>query len=147
MGSAFPKSGRSAQADIVFATSDNRTIASYVTELEFHIKEEIRLKIALARAEALLREHGIGIVEKPVHVPESPAFVALLTTRQLQIMALVVAGHPSKNIAADLGISQRTVENHRAAIMKKTGAKSLPALGRIGFVRSQVPATAAAARF
>ena len=37
-----------------------------------------------------------------------------LTTRQRQILDLVLAGHPSKNIAADLGISQRTVENHRA---------------------------------
>ena len=40
-------------------------------------------------------------------------------------------GHPSKNIAADLGISQRTVENHRNAIMHKTGSKSLPALVRL----------------
>jgi len=46
-------------------------------------------------------------------------------------MELVLAGHPSKNIAADLGISQRTVESHRAAIMKKTGSKSLPALARL----------------
>lgn len=45
--------------------------------------------------------------------------VAGLTPRQRQIMDMVLAGHPSKNIAADLGISQRTVENHRAAIMKK----------------------------
>ena len=57
--------------------------------------------------------------------------VADLTARQREIMDLVLAGHPSKNIAADLGISQRTVENHRASIMKKTGVKSLPALARL----------------
>ncbi len=57
--------------------------------------------------------------------------VAGLTSRQRQIMDMVLAGHPSKNIAADLGISQRTVENHRASIMKKTGSKSLPALARL----------------
>jgi two-component system CheB/CheR fusion protein len=57
--------------------------------------------------------------------------IATLTPRQRQIMDLVLAGHPSKNIAADLGISQRTVETHRASIMKKTGAKSLPALARL----------------
>jgi two-component system CheB/CheR fusion protein len=56
-----------------------------------------------------------------------------LTPRQIQVMEMVLAGHPSKNIAADLGISQRTVENHRASIMKKTGAKSLPALTRLAF--------------
>lgn len=46
-------------------------------------------------------------------------------------MDRVLAGEPSKNIAADLKISQRTVENHRNAIMKKTGSKSLPALARL----------------
>ena len=57
--------------------------------------------------------------------------IAALTPRQQQIMDLVLAGHPSKNIASDLGISQRTVETHRASIMKRTGAKSLPALARL----------------
>ena len=57
--------------------------------------------------------------------------LADLTPRQNEIMKLVLAGHPSKNIAADLGISQRTVENHRASIMHKTGATSLPALARL----------------
>ena len=57
--------------------------------------------------------------------------VAGLTPRQRQIMELVLVGQPSKNIAADLGISQRTVETHRASIMKKTGSKSLPALARL----------------
>jgi two-component system CheB/CheR fusion protein len=63
--------------------------------------------------------------------------VAGLTPRQHQIMALVLAGHPSKNIAADLGISQRTVESHRAAIMKKTGSKSLPALARLALAAAR----------
>lgn len=57
--------------------------------------------------------------------------LAGLTLRQHQIMDLVLAGQPNKNIAADLGISRRTVENHRAAIMKKTDSKSLPALARL----------------
>lgn len=59
--------------------------------------------------------------------------LAALTSRQREIMDLVLAGHPSKNIAADLGISQRTVENHRAAIMEKTSSRSLPALARLAF--------------
>ena len=52
-------------------------------------------------------------------------------------MTMVLAGIPNKNIAADLGISQRTVENHRASIMKKTGSKSLPALARLALVAAR----------
>ncbi len=62
--------------------------------------------------------------------------LASLTARQREIMELVLAGLPSKNIAHDLKISQRTVENHRAAIMAKTGAKSLPALARLALAAS-----------
>jgi two-component system CheB/CheR fusion protein len=62
---------------------------------------------------------------------DAAAHIADLTPRQREIMEMVLAGHPSKNIAADLNISQRTVENHRAAIMKRTGSKSLPALARL----------------
>ncbi len=49
-------------------------------------------------------------------------------------MTLVLAGYPSKIIASDLGISQRTVENHRATIMKRTGSKSVPALARLSYI-------------
>jgi two-component system CheB/CheR fusion protein len=54
-----------------------------------------------------------------------------LHPRQKQIMAPVLAGQPRKNIALDLGISQRTLENHRAKIMKQTDSKSVPALARL----------------
>jgi two-component system CheB/CheR fusion protein len=66
------------------------------------------------------------------------ATIESLTARQRQILQLVLAGHPSKNIAADLQISQRTVDNHRAAIMRKTGAKSLSALIRIALSAGQI---------
>jgi two-component system CheB/CheR fusion protein len=59
------------------------------------------------------------------------AHLADLTARQRQIMVLMLAGRASKTIAYELGISQRTVENHRAAIMRKSGATSLPALDRL----------------
>jgi two-component system CheB/CheR fusion protein len=65
---------------------------------------------------------------------DAASHIAGLTPRQHDIMERVLAGHPSKNIAADLGISQRTVENHRASIMKKTGTRSLPALARLALV-------------
>ena len=69
--------------------------------------------------------------------------LARLTPRQVQIMEMVLAGAPSKNIAADLGISQRTVENHRAVIMRKTGAKSLPELARLAMVAEGMEEAAA----
>jgi FixJ family two-component response regulator len=46
-------------------------------------------------------------------------------------MALVVAGHANKVIADRLGISQRTVENHRARVMDKMKARVLADLVRM----------------
>ena len=75
-------------------------------------------------------EHALDqtrdIATLSAHHVKAVLSVASLTSRQRQVLDLVLAGHPSKNIAADLGISQRTVDNHRAAIMRKTGSKSLP---------------------
>ncbi|MEQ9448106.1 MAG: LuxR C-terminal-related transcriptional regulator, partial [Rhodospirillaceae bacterium] len=65
---------------------------------------------------------------------DAKARIATLTPRQHAVMKLVVAGMPNKNIAADLGISQRTVENHRAVVMKKTRSKSLPELARLSIM-------------
>ncbi len=61
-----------------------------------------------------------------------------LTEREREIMMMVLEGAPNKNIAADLGISQRTVESHRAGVMKKTGSRSLPALVQL-FIEANAP--------
>ncbi len=78
---------------------------------------------------------------------EAASHVAGLTPRQRQIMRMVLTGEPSKNIAADLAISQRTVENHRAEIMRRTGTRSVPALVRLALAASDTaePETDAAA--
>jgi DNA-binding NarL/FixJ family response regulator len=85
---------------------------------------------------SLLREKDEIIRKLSVWREGTASDLRRLTARQRQIMNLVVAGHPSKNIAADLNISQRTVENHRASIMKRTGSKSLPALTRFALAAS-----------
>lgn len=57
--------------------------------------------------------------------------LARLTDRQREILDRVLAGQPSKIIAQDLDLSQRTVEAHRAAIMRRMQVSSLPALARL----------------
>lgn len=53
------------------------------------------------------------------------------TPRERDVMKLLVAGLPNKGIAETLGISPRTVEIHRAHVMEKMCADSLPALVRM----------------
>ena len=108
-----------------------------------------------AMAVAAMRAGASDLIEKPASAAELVASVrhavkvarsgpaqtgarktaskrfAKLTTRERQVLAHVLAGEPNKIIAADLGINQRTVENHRASVMRKTGAESLPALVRM----------------
>jgi two-component system CheB/CheR fusion protein len=106
---------------------ERRTVASYEREL-------IRMREVLAVEEALLREKDELICKMLASQRNATDHIARLTPRERQIMQLVVAGHRSKNIAVDIGISQRTVEKHRAAIMKKTGSKCLAALARLALV-------------
>ncbi len=90
------------------------------------------LRASVARA----LERSLDAAKLAAWHEAAAAQVAGLTPRQREIMTLVLAGHPSKNIAADLGISQRTVENHRASIMHRTGVASLPALARLALAAS-----------
>lgn len=66
--------------------------------------------------------------KKNIQNKEMTERVATLSAREYEIMGKIVSGKLNKVIAADLNISLKTVEAHRASIMKKMQIKSLPEL-------------------
>jgi DNA-binding CsgD family transcriptional regulator len=66
----------------------------------------------------------------PVHQDRESDRARELTLRQRQVLHLLLRGYTNKRIAHQLGISRRTVESHRAHIMRLLGAKSACDLGR-----------------
>lgn len=65
--------------------------------------------------------------------------LAQLTPREREVMDLVIAGKANKVIAAELGLSPKTVEVHRAHVMKKMQAESLADLVRLGLLSENEP--------
>jgi two-component system, LuxR family, response regulator FixJ len=59
------------------------------------------------------------------------ARIESLTPREREVLDLMIKGKPNKVMAADLGVSQRTVEIHRARVMEKSGASSVAQLVRM----------------
>jgi FixJ family two-component response regulator len=76
--------------------------------------------------EALDRQQQV--FELRAHYVDLRDRFAPLTDREHEVMELVVAGYLNKQIAHDLGISEKTVKAHRAKVMQKTGTKSLAKL-------------------
>lgn len=72
--------------------------------------------------------------DRKVHDQDVAEKWASLTPREKEVARLVVSGKPNKVSAYELGVSQRTVEIHRARVMRKTGAESLADLVRMALL-------------
>jgi len=138
-GSFGYQSGVTSNIDVLDRTA-RRVPADY--EQGF-AKQERELRESRAQIAVLVRQRdelmSLQDVMKHLHVSREDAAsrIAALSNRQRQVMDLVLDGRQSKIIAWELGISQRTVENHRAAIMNRTGVRSLPALARLALAAGQ----------
>ncbi|MCI0418111.1 MAG: response regulator transcription factor [Acidobacteria bacterium] len=78
----------------------------------------------------------LGIRDEQAEQAEIAARVSSLTPREREVMNKVIAGKPNKVIADELSLSQKTVEVHRANLMKKMRAESLADLVRMTLLQS-----------
>jgi two-component system, LuxR family, response regulator FixJ len=89
--------------------------------------DEGRLLVSVRSAATLGRQRARDAAE----IEKLRSRFDSLSTRQRQVMALATAGMSNKEIASQLNISPKTVENHRAWVMERMDAKSLAELVRI----------------
>ena len=73
-------------------------------------------------------ERSRVLLGRDAEIRELKARFARLTSREREVMLLVVAGLPNKQVGSDLGISEITVKAHRGSVMRKMKAGSLPEL-------------------
>jgi two-component system response regulator FixJ len=84
----------------------------------------------LASIKEAITKHAARQTPTPLDA-ELAARLETLTPREREVLDLLVAGDPNKVIAYRLQISPRTVEIHRARVMEKMRARSLPELVRM----------------
>ena len=123
-GAVIPVIFITGHGDIAMAVEAMRHGAFDFLQKPFRDQDLIdRIQQALARdaeTRESLREHGRIRVR-----------IASLTPREKEVLELLTSGKANKMMAQDLGLSQRTVEIHRAHVMEKMGAKSVAQLVRM----------------
>lgn len=89
-------------------------------------------------------ERSRVILDRDTEIRALKARYACLTAREREVMVLVVAGLPNKQVGGELGISEITVKAHRGSMMRKMKAESLAELVNIA-ARLRLPRTPASA--
>ncbi|MDX3972541.1 response regulator FixJ [Shinella sp.] len=124
MGANIPAIVITGHGDVPMAVAAMK--AGAVDFIEKPFEDEVLIE-AIKRAASQLED----VVDISHDVASLRARLDGLSVRERQVLTAIVAGLPNKTIAYELAISQRTVEVHRANIMSKMQAKSLPQLVRM----------------
>ena len=91
------------------------------------LEKPVRAEQLVGAIRTAIARHGVER-KRASDRHEIESRLALLSAREREVMAHVIAGRLNKQIAADLDISVKTVKAHRAKVMAKMEAKSVPAL-------------------
>ena len=83
---------------------------------------------AIASGQTYLGPAVTRSMRRIIREPEKVDANMELSAREREVLRLLAQGLSSKEIAARLGLSIRTVENHRASIMRRTGLRSIAQL-------------------
>lgn len=86
---------------------------------------------ALLGAVAQALAHSAEALEAGGAQAAARARLATLTSRELEVMRLVIAGLLNKQIGAELGAALRTIKHHRSSVMQKMGVVSVAELVRL----------------
>ncbi len=115
---------------VIFASGcgDLRTAvrAMKAGAVEFLTKPLADEPLLAALREAI--ERSRAAISRQVEIESLRTSYLSLSSREREIMALVVCGRLNKQVAAELGISEITVKAHRGRMMRKMGAGSVPEL-------------------
>jgi len=121
MGSTLPIIFVTAHGDVPMAVNAVKAGATDFIQKPFRDQELLDKIQEALEADRQTRAEQAGVAE-------IQSRLAALTPREKEVMDLVVEGMANKNIARTLGISQRTVEIHRARVMEKMEVRSVSKL-------------------